>query len=57
MVAPPRPAQTHTSAYMARSINRAKLIGPTGIVGLEENKGGRTRPSRRRKAIRASTLI
>ena len=40
-VATPRePTQTHMGAYMARSINRAKLIGPIGVVGPRERMGG-----------------
>ena len=32
---PPSPTQTHASAYVAQR-KRAKLIGPTGIVGPRE---------------------
>ena len=57
VAAPPEPTWTHLDTYVARKLQtQAKLIGPTGIVGLRE-EGGRTRASRQRKAIRAHALI
>ena len=36
---PPGLAQTHVGPYVARRTERAKLIGPTGIVGQGEIGG------------------
>ena len=44
VAAPPGPTRTHVGVYVARR-NRAKLIGPTCIVGPRDRIGGRTRPS------------
>ena len=49
------PTQAHVGANMARRTWR-KLIGPTGIVGPGKRIGGRTKPSGRRKRIRAFPL-
>ena len=60
---PLRLTRTHVGAYVVRKLRtRAKLIGPTGTVGPGKIKGGGgggggTRPSGRRKAIKASALI
>ena len=43
VAAPCELTQTHASSHMAQWINRAKSIGPTGIVGLRVKlRGGRT---------------
>ena len=34
VAAPQGLTRTHVGAYVARRIDRAKLFGPTGIVGL-----------------------
>ena len=49
------PTSAHTGAYMARR-NRAKLIGPTGIVGPREIKGGILGPLGDAKAYNAFPL-
>ena len=50
------PMRANVGAYVVQR-NRAKLIGPTGIVGPGDRIGGRTRPSGRRKLRSASLLI